>query len=74
MYNQETKEWSAPPPEYACIQGSEESMTTNLAEYISMSETKGRTRGRAELLKQVKERYGVTMTLAELEEFFDTSL
>lgn len=70
MYNSETQTWSAPPPEYACIEAN--GQTTNLNEYIAMIEPKCTAkRGRAELVKHVKDRYGVTMTLTELQELFD---
>lgn len=76
MYNKATKTWSAPPPEYACIQTSTNgATTTNLKEYIRMTEPQfGLLRGRQELRKLAKDnRYGVTMTLTELEDFFDAS-
>ena len=69
MFNKSTKTWSAPPPEYACIQGN--GGTTNLKMYIAVTEPKGGTRGRDELMKEAKNRYGVTITLTELKELFD---
>jgi hypothetical protein len=58
MYNKETGEWNAPPPDYACI----ESGPSNLRDYISMTDSqKG---------ENSKDPYGVVMTLAELQDFF----
>lgn len=71
MYNQVTKIWSSPPPQYACIHGSN-GVATNLKEYINISEPKtAAMRQRTELQRLAKDRYGVTMTLAELQDFFD---
>jgi hypothetical protein len=61
MYNKDTGEWNAPPPEYACIQ----SGPSNLRDYITMSDSReGLAKANA------KDSFGVTMTLAELKEFF----
>jgi hypothetical protein len=58
MYNKETGEWNAPPPEYACI----ESGPSNLQDYISMEDSqKG---------ENAKDPFGVVMTLAELQDVF----
>jgi hypothetical protein len=69
MYNDETRTWSAPPPTYACIQAAGEE-ATNLKKYIGMTERR-KVMGRTELLQLAKEeKYGVTMSLAELEQVF----
>lgn len=75
MYNETTKTWSAPPPDYACIQDSHENgdtVSTNLKEYITMQEPKFGIRSKGELQKQANSnRFGVVMTLTELKDFFD---
>jgi hypothetical protein len=38
MYNQETKEWNAPPPTYECIGLQHPMKESNLAKYITISE------------------------------------
>ena len=61
MYNKDTGEWNAPPPEYACIQ----SGPSNLRHYVTMSDSReGLVKG------NTKDVFGVVMTLAELNEFF----
>lgn len=70
MYDKVTKTWSAPPPTYACIQGNN-SRRSNLNEHIAMEERPSGVMGRAQLIQQAnEERFGVTMTLKELEYFF----
>jgi hypothetical protein len=61
MYNKDTGEWNAPPPEYACIQ----SGPSNLRDYITISD-----RREGFVKEDTKDSFGVIMTLAELKEFF----
>jgi hypothetical protein len=61
MYNEDTGEWNAPPPEYACIQ----SGPSNLRDYVNMSDT-----WEGLVKENTKDPFGVIMTLAELIEFF----
>eukprot|EP00980_Cylindrotheca_fusiformis_P005028 scaffold1062_cov130-Cylindrotheca_fusiformis.AAC.34 len=59
MYNEESKEWNAPPPHYACIQTENEN---NIAKFFTISEE-----NREDKVKDETLAYGAVYSLSELK-------
>lgn len=65
MYNPETKQWSSPPPKYACIQRS--NGENNLIQYMTISEEEATNENKRSMEYSG---FGAVYTLPQLKDRF----